>query len=130
MTETEARTFREAASGYVNRLNRMTKAALDRELRADLADSGDRVIIFGGPRTKDEYISRLMELHYPNHKHNETTHVLYHPTPEQGSSACDWCHGPFKCGNCGAPADEDCRDWCGATGRVQPSALAALRAES
>jgi len=120
MTETEARTFREAANGYVTRINRMTVRQLSALLREDLAALG-RVTLVGGPVRKDEFISALMELHYPSHKHNETTHVLYHH--EAPSEVCEWCTGPQRCGNCDATATEDCKDWCGARDRrIQPSA--------
>ena len=116
-TELEARMFREAASVSVNRLNRMSKAALAAEHTAILADQG-MTSVYGGPRSKDELISAIMNLRYPVARLNMTTHVLYHQLP---SEVCEWCVGPLPCGNCGATAAERCKSWCGAAeSRCQP----------
>ena len=77
MNETEARTFREAHDAYAKRLTRTAKAQLANMYRLELADLG-MTSVYGGPQSKDELISALMELRYPVATLNEGTHVLYH----------------------------------------------------
>ena len=79
MSELQARTIREARDGYVQSLSRKTKAALGRE------------ILFGGPASKTELITALVELRYPLAKLNEAIHVLYH-SAEFPNDACEHCN--------------------------------------
>lgn len=89
MNETQARTIREAHDGYVKSIYRKPKAALAQMYRSELADRG-QYILFGGPSSKDELVSALVELRYPLAKMNESIHVLYH---QDGitNDACEWC---------------------------------------
>lgn len=98
MNETQARTFFEARSGYTQRISRNTKAALATLYSVDQAERGVTTV-FGGPATKQELISALVELHYPLAKMNEASHVLYHG--EYANDACAYCN-PDPCPVCGA----------------------------
>jgi hypothetical protein len=49
-------------------------------------------ILWGGPRTKDELISAILELRFPRSQVDEMTHVLYHQ-PGDVWSACGHCGG-------------------------------------
>lgn len=99
MNETQARTFFEARTAYIQRINRSTKAELASIYREDMREQG-RQIIFGGPSTKAELINALVELHYPLAKVNEATHVLYH-SADFPNEVCAWCD-PHPCPTCGA----------------------------
>lgn len=89
MTDTQARTLREAHNAYIKQMARMPVAKLAAFYAADLADQG-RQIVFGGPRTRDELMRALGELHYPAAKLNEAVHVTGHDT--HGYTACNFCH--------------------------------------
>jgi hypothetical protein len=89
MNETEARTLRAAADAYVRRMNAKSRAVLAQTYRDDMAELG-RVTVFGGPVTRDELLSALVELHYPAAKQNEAIHVIGHQA--RGWSACNHCH--------------------------------------
>jgi hypothetical protein len=89
-TEDQALMFRAACGAFARRMSRKTRSALAAEYRADLA-ALDRQILSGGPRSKDELVSALVELHYPAATLNMTSHVLYHDGG--GWSACAWCGG-------------------------------------
>ena len=90
MSELQARTIREARDGYVQSLSRKTKAALAALHREELAALG-REILFGGPASKTELITALVELRYPLAKLNEAIHVLYH-SAEFPNDACEHCN--------------------------------------
>jgi hypothetical protein len=116
MNETQARMFREGHNTYVNRLARMSKGALVIEWQDDMADRG-MTTLFGGPRTKDELISELVEMRYPLAQVNEASHVVGH----QGVvwPACKWCQAnltaaPFAdgCPDCGTPDGRPCAGDC------------------
>src|SRR5487761_1129592 len=99
MTEAQARIFREAWNAAAKRYSRMSKAQLQAEDAAALADAGMQRI-YGGPASKDELIADILNPRgYTTARLNETTHVLYHG-PGEAWSACDWCH-PHQ----GAPCD-------------------------
>ena len=89
MDETQARIIREARDSYVKSIYRKPKAALAQMYRSELADRG-QYILFGGPSSKDELVSALVELRYPLAKMNESIHVLYH---QDGitNDVCEWC---------------------------------------
>ena len=89
MNETQARTIREAHDGYVKSIYRKPKAALAQMYRSELADRG-QYILFGGPSSKDELVSALVELRYPLVKMNESVHVLYH-VDGITNDICEWC---------------------------------------
>lgn len=99
MNETQARTLIEARSGYTQTISRKTANVLRIMFREDQAERGMQTL-FGGPVTKQELISALVELHYPLTKLNEATHVLYH-SAEFPNEACPWCD-PHPCPQCGA----------------------------
>ena len=81
MNETEARVYRVAYDSAVKRYSKMTKRALIAEEQAVMADLGRRRV-FGGPVSKDEYISAVLELRgYTIAKWNESTHVVAHDVP-------------------------------------------------
>ena len=98
MNELQARTFFEARSGYTQRLARNTKTALAVIYQIDQAER-NIVTVFGGPAAKQEFISALVDLHYPLAEANEATHVLYHG--EFASDVCAYCN-PNPCLVCGA----------------------------
>jgi hypothetical protein len=77
MNETQARTIREAHDSYVKSIYRKPRATLAHMYRQELADQGIR-LVYGGPASKDELISALVELRYPLASMNESVHVLYH----------------------------------------------------
>lgn len=88
MTETEARTLREAANAAVRRYSRMTRAQLAAEHRQLQADRGIETL-WGGPGTKDELVAGTLELRgYGVARLNEATHVVAHDVvwPD-----CQWC---------------------------------------
>lgn len=88
MNETQARTLREAHDGYVKSIYRKPKSTLAGLYREELAAQGT-TILFGGPASKDELVSALVELRYPLAKMNESIHVLYHG--EFANDACEYC---------------------------------------
>jgi hypothetical protein len=90
MNETQARTIREAHDGYVTSIYRKPKATLATMYRQELADRG-MYSLFGGPMSKDEFISALVELRYPLASMNESVHVLYHRDGIT-NDACEHCN--------------------------------------
>jgi hypothetical protein len=112
MNETEARTLREAHNAYVKRINRMSRAKLAELERQELADRGI-IRVFGGPVTRDEFISSLCEIRYPITALNEASHVIAHDVfwPD-----CEFCQATQELVWCELPAHEgkhsprpDCR---------------------
>ena len=89
VNETQARTIREAHDGYVRSIYRKPKATLAQMYRSELADRGT-YSLYGGPVSKDELISALVELCYPLAKMNESVHVLYHRDGIT-NDVCEWC---------------------------------------
>jgi hypothetical protein len=89
MNETQARTIREAHDYYVKSIYRKPKATLANMYRQELADRG-RYSLFGGPMSKDELISALVELRYPLAAMNLSVHVLYH-VDGIINDACEQC---------------------------------------
>jgi hypothetical protein len=89
VNETQARTIREAHDGYVKSIYRKTARELSFMYRLALADRG-REILLGGPSSKDELISALVELRYPLASMNESVHVLYHRDGIT-NDACEQC---------------------------------------
>lgn len=77
MDKTEAHIFREAWNAYVKRISRLPVAKL-RQVYADDMRERNMFSLYGGPKSKDELISALVELHYPNEKLNEAIHVTGH----------------------------------------------------
>jgi hypothetical protein len=101
MTEPQARIFREAYNAAVKRYSRMTIAQLKAERAAALAGQG-MISLYGGPVSKDEFVSAVLNLRgYTIDKLNETTHVLHH-APGESWSACEWCH-PHQGAPCECP---------------------------
>jgi hypothetical protein len=90
MNETQARTIREAHDGYVQSIYRKPKTTLANMYRQELADRGT-YSLFGGPASKDELISALVELRYPLASMNESVHVLYH-VDGITNDACEHCN--------------------------------------
>jgi hypothetical protein len=100
MTETQARTFREAYAAAVKRYSRMTKAQLQLEVSNARATAG-RYVVYGGASSKDELIRDMMDLRgYTVAKMNESIHVLYH-VDGITNDICEWCN-PNPCPACGA----------------------------
>jgi hypothetical protein len=89
VNETQARTIREAHDGYVKSLFRESKTNLAVMYRRELSDRG-QMLLFGGPASKDEFISALVELRYPLASMNESVHVLYH-VDGITNDACEQC---------------------------------------
>ena len=112
MDETQARIFSEARSAYIGRLARMTRVSLAAELTSELEECG-RVLVFGGPTSKDELMSELVGIRYPRARFNEATHVLHH-TADVRNEICAYCN-PNPCPICGAL--EDCQ-WDAAHGAI------------
>ena len=77
MNQDQALILREAANAYAKSIYRKSRHELAGLYRAELADRG-QYLAFGGPVSKDEYVSALMQLRYPVAKMNESVHVLYH----------------------------------------------------
>jgi hypothetical protein len=90
MNETQARTIRIAHDGYVKTIYRKPKTTLAHMYREELAARG-QYNLFGGPASKDELISALVELRYPLASMNESVHVLYH-VDGISNDACDQCN--------------------------------------
>ena len=93
MTETEARTLREAASAAVRRYSRMTRAQLRAENTAAQEAAGIQHL-HGGPVTKDELVADTLELRgYGVARLNEATHVVGHDVvwPD-----CRWCQAALQ----------------------------------
>lgn len=99
MDQLQARTLREAHDGYVHSIYRKPKAVLAGMYREELAVRG-QFLAYGGPATKDELISALVELRYPRARMNESIHVLYH-TEGIVNEVCAYCN-PNPCPVCGA----------------------------
>ena len=90
MTPEEAAAFRKAYGTHVTRLSRMGKVALAIEERRLMGEQGI-VRAFGGPVSKDEFISSVLELRgYTIGRWNEATHVVAHGMPWPD---CPWCAG-------------------------------------
>jgi hypothetical protein len=89
MTEDEARAHRADHDNYAKAISRMTKAELAILYRREMAIRGTE-LLYGGPGSKDEFISAIMNLNYPAALMNETSHVLYHK-PGENWSACEHC---------------------------------------
>lgn len=88
MTREEAAAFRKAYGAHVKRLSRMGKVALAIEERRLMREQGI-VRAFGGPASKDEFISSVLELRgYTITKWNESTHAVAHDVPWPD---CPWC---------------------------------------
>ena len=85
MTRDEAAALRAAAGAEVRLLSRKSR----HELAAIEIQEGP-VHLLGGPVTKDELISAIIERRYPAARQNEATHVIGHPG--RGWTACDFCH--------------------------------------
>lgn len=61
---------------YVRSLNRLTKANLAAVYRRELAKRG-REILYGGPASRDELLSAIVDLRYPLAEMNEARQVYY-----------------------------------------------------
>lgn len=88
MNQTEAATFRLAHDAYVKRLDKLSTGKLKFEYKRELAER-NTYSVMGGPRSKDELISALVELRYPIKKLNESIHTMAHdaqPWPD-----CEFC---------------------------------------
>ncbi len=90
MSEHEASEYRRAHDRDVRMLNRLSKKALREISAAELAESGI-IRVAGGPVTKAEFITEILDRRWPITRLNETSHVLYHHSGERWS-ACDWCN--------------------------------------
>ena len=84
MTEEQARIWLVARDSFVKRVSKMGKAQLAIEYGESVT------LLYGGPATKDEYVSALVSSTYPNAKHNECIHVLYH-VDGITNDACEHC---------------------------------------
>lgn len=90
MTPDEAAAFRKGYDAQVKRLWRMGKVALAIEERRLMKDQGIERI-HGGPVTKDEFISSVLELRgYTIGRLNQATHVAAHDV--------DWPDCPYCAG--------------------------------
>jgi hypothetical protein len=47
--------------------------------------------LFGGPVSKDEFLSSILDLRFPRERQDEARHVLHHTPGEVGSTACQFC---------------------------------------
>jgi hypothetical protein len=90
MNETQARTIREAHDGYVKSIYRKHLTTLAHMYRQELTARG-MYLAYGGPASKDELISALVELRYPLASMNESVHVLYH-VDGITSDVCEQCN--------------------------------------
>lgn len=89
MTVEQAAAFRAAYAADLAVLNRKTKAELVAIERSELA-ARNRERIYGGPVTKAEYLSSILEMRWPVARSNEASHVLNHG-PGETWSGCQWC---------------------------------------
>lgn len=89
MTYQEAKDF---TSRYEAALRRLSKMRRDRlaELLADQDRADGRTRLVGGPRTKDEYLSELLNRDYTVDQRNEAIHVLHH-APTARWPGCEHC---------------------------------------
>ena len=99
MNPTQARIYFEARGAYAKRVSRLSRATLATDYRAELADRG-MSLLYGGPATKDELLTAIINLRYPVAKINEATHVLYHSS-DFPNEVCAYCN-PDPCPACGA----------------------------
>lgn len=93
MSKDFAHALQAARDSDVRALSRMTRHELAALERSELAAIG-REHIFGGPVTKDELLSAIVNMRYPIARQNEAIHVLHHdPQPGQVGtwSACKFC---------------------------------------
>ena len=90
-TAEDAIAFRQACDKRMKALYRKTVPALRQLHRAQAQ------YVIGGPVTKEEFVSAILEREYPVALLNETTHVLYHRGA--WNSACEHCDS--RCANCG-----------------------------
>jgi hypothetical protein len=76
MTKDEARTLIKDHDAYVRVISRKTKTDLAALYRRELARRG-RELLYGGPGSKDEFISAIVDLEYPLGLMNEARQVYY-----------------------------------------------------
>lgn len=97
MTPEQAAALRKGHDTDARRYSRMTRAALVVTYRTALRARA-REILFGGPGTKSEYATAILDLRYPRERLHEAIHVLHHK-PGENWSACQWCHphGGVRC---------------------------------
>ena len=108
MTRDQASALRTAHDTDAKLLNSKTKAELVAIERSELAAAG-RTRAYGGPVTRQEYLSAILNLRYPITRLNEAIHVLHHQPGIVGSSACQWCRCQYTWRYAKAPAV--CRDY-------------------
>src|ERR1700751_3906948 len=90
MSETEAKRFRIDHDNAARMLNRMSKEQLKTVFVRNLQERGME-ILYGGPVSKDELISSILNFSYPIAMLNEAIHVLYHASAQCPNEVCDYC---------------------------------------
>lgn len=76
MTQDEARAMITAHDDYARTVWRMSKARLAALYRAELGKRG-KVLLYGGPASKDELTNAIVDLRYPLDRMNEARQVWY-----------------------------------------------------
>lgn len=89
MSKDFADALRAARDSDVRALSRMTRHELVVLERAELAAAGFERLA-GGPTSKQELISEIVNRRYPIARQNEAIHVLHHQ-PGEVWSACEFC---------------------------------------
>ena len=89
-TAHDALTYRHDYDVRMKALYRKTMPTLHDIERAHLAGQG-MTRLSGGPSTKEELISTILDAEYSRDKLNEAIHVAYH-SPGESWSACEHCH--------------------------------------
>lgn len=90
MTTDQAKATIAAYETDFGMLYRKAKHELVAIERSELAALGIQRA-FGGPVTKEEFLSSVLELRHPSSRMDEARHVLYHDWPGAGSSGCPFC---------------------------------------
>jgi hypothetical protein len=86
-----ALSYRKAHDTWVKKLWSLSMQALREIDRQQLAGQGSERLM-GGPVTKDELVSAIVEREYPLTKLNEAIHAAHHG-PDESWPACGFCAG-------------------------------------
>lgn len=111
MTRDQAAALRGAWDADARLLSRKPRHELAAIHRSELAARGGQILT-GGPVSKSELLTAILNLRFPPERQHEAIHTLHHQ-PGENWSACQWCtcqetwmEGPFlaQCGQ--APGHE------------------------
>ncbi len=99
MDRVQAQEFMDGWNAEIRSLSRRRRSDLELIERSHLRAAGIQRIS-GGPRSKDELITAILEYRYPSKRHSEALHVL---NDGNCGSACRFCHPhtALGCCNCG-----------------------------